>query len=159
MEPVLPDPITNYNRQVARQRFTQLETSLASVSAGESGLDAAYESASEELGRLDASLEEVARVVRPGGRFIVDVPSAPRRALGRRPASGWHGDTAAGPEDVARWAGSAWRVVRRRGVLFFPIHRVPSSVRGLFGGIDAMIGRTPVGRFSSYHVYELERRA
>jgi ubiquinone/menaquinone biosynthesis C-methylase UbiE len=110
---------------------------------------------------IAASLAEIARVLKPGGRLIVDIPSSHRRSLRRRKASdtGWHGETAASRADVERWAGSAWRVRRRRGLLALPIHRAPSGVRSLLRGADSLIGRTPLARWASYHVYDLERLA
>jgi len=104
-----------------------------------------------------AVLAEAARLVRPRGSFVFDIPSAPRRRLSRRPASGWHGDTAASLTDVRRWAGEAWRLRRWRGLVSFPIHRVPSRWRGAFGGLDALAGRSPLARWASYYVCELER--
>lgn len=105
-----------------------------------------------------AVLREAARIVRPGGSFIFDIPSAPRRALSGRPAEGWHGSTSASPAEIAAWCGDAWLPVRRRGVLFVPIHRFPSGMRPLFRGFDSLIGRSPLARWSSYYVCELRRR-
>lgn len=106
------------------------------------------------------SLQSIAQVVKGGGRLILDIPSKHRRALNRRRpgGSGWHGNTAAARDDIERWAGPHWRILRHRGILFFPIHRLPSIARPLFRGLDDWLGRSPLGRFSSYHVYELERR-
>jgi len=104
-----------------------------------------------------AVLAEAARLVRPGGRLIADIPSAPRRGLARRPASGWHGDTAATLADVRRWAGDAWRMRQWRGIVAIPIHRLPSALRAPLAGADALVGRTPLGRWSSYYVLRMER--
>jgi SAM-dependent methyltransferase len=104
-----------------------------------------------------AVLAEAARLVKPGGSLVFDVPSAPRRRLSRRPASGWHGDTSASLADVRRWAGGAWRLRRWRGIVFFPIHRVPPRWRRGFAGLDSLAGRTPLARWASYYVCELER--
>ena len=103
-------------------------------------------------------VREAARLVRPAGRFVFDVPSKARRDLGRRQPTGWHGDTSASLADVGRWAGAEWRLARWRGIVFFPVHRVPSGLRGALRPLDAAIGRTPLGRWSSYVVCELERR-
>lgn len=104
-----------------------------------------------------AVLQEAARIVRPGGSVIFDIPSAPRRALSGRPSGGWHGDTSASIAEVEGWGGHAWRLKRWRGILFFPIHRIPSRWREPLAGIDGVIGRSPVARWSSYYLCELER--
>jgi SAM-dependent methyltransferase len=110
---------------------------------------------------IRASFAEIARVLKRGGRLIVDIPSSHRRSMRRRKASetGWHGETAASQADIERWAGARWRVLRRRGVLVFPIHRAPGRLRGLLRGADSLIGRTPLARWASYHLYELEHLA
>jgi ubiquinone/menaquinone biosynthesis C-methylase UbiE len=105
------------------------------------------------------SIQAIAQVVQRGGHLILDIPSRHRRAL-NRPSSrpeGWHGNTAASYADVKDWGGAEWKIVERRGILFVPIHRLPTVVRPLFKRLDAWIGRTPLARFSSYHVYRLER--
>ena len=105
------------------------------------------------------SIRAVAQVVQRGGTLILDIPSQYRRALNRphsRPL-GWHANTAALYSDVKAWAGTEWRIIERRGILFVPIHRLPAFSRPLFKRLDALIGRTPLARFSSYHVYRLER--
>ncbi|WP_181373265.1 class I SAM-dependent DNA methyltransferase [Massilia glaciei] len=106
------------------------------------------------------SLAAIAGQVRAGGVLIVDIPSRHRRAMNRRrpSQSGWHGDTAATGADMARWAGPAWRIAERRGILFFPIHRLPSFARPLLRGLDRLIGCTWLARYASYHVYRLERQ-
>lgn len=105
------------------------------------------------------SLQALARVVEPGGCLVMDIPSQHRRALSRVRASvtPWHGSTAASRDDVARWAGPDWRIVRRRGILFLPVHRLPEFARSWFRSLDALIGRSALARYASYHVYLLER--
>ena len=109
---------------------------------------------------IKESLGGIARVVEAGGVLIMDIPSKHRRELGRRVSSesGWHGNTSATRADLERWAELHWRIIRRRGILFFPIHRFPSAIRPFFRKLDELIGRTPLARFSSYLIYQLERR-
>ena len=111
--------------------------------------------------QIEKTLQAAADVVRVGGRLIIDIPSQHRRSFNlRRPnADGWHGNTAATQTDIARWSGPHWRIVRRRGVLLLPIHRLPSVARPWFAGLDRLLGRTPLARYASYHVYALERLA
>jgi SAM-dependent methyltransferase len=95
--------------------------------------------------------------LRAGGLFIFDVPTALRRKLtGFRP-SGWHGGTALSWAEVHTLAGAGWRHRTDRGVLFFPIHRLPSRVRPAFRRVDDLIGMTPIKALSSYTVYCLEK--
>ncbi|MCB9497485.1 MAG: class I SAM-dependent methyltransferase [Fibrobacteria bacterium] len=104
-------------------------------------------------------LERASSLVEPGGHLIVDIPSRHRRRWKRRSpsATGWHGNTDATAADLRRWGAGRWALAGRRGLLTFPIHRLPSRWRPLLGGLDAWLGRTPLGRWSSYHVYRLER--
>jgi SAM-dependent methyltransferase len=106
---------------------------------------------------IESVLREVTRVVKPSGRFVFDIPSRARQDLGRRRPSGWHGDTSASLADVRRWAGDEWRLVRWRGIVFFPIHRVAPRLRRPLGRWDALVSRTPAARWSSYYVCELKR--
>lgn len=95
--------------------------------------------------------------LRPGGRFIFDAPSALRRKLtGFRPA-GWHAATALSDREVAAMSPDGWRRKGSRGVLFFPVHRVPPSIRPLLRPLDDLMGMTPMKRLSSYVIYCLER--
>ena len=105
------------------------------------------------------SLFQVCREqLQPGGFFIFDVPTALRRRLtGFRP-SGWHGGTVLSRAGVRALAGAGWRHREDRGVLFFPVHRLPSRIRSAFRRVDDLIGMTPLKALSSYTVYCLERK-
>lgn len=93
----------------------------------------------------------------PGGVFIFDAPTALRRKLtGFRP-TGWHGGTALTRAMVRSLAGAGWRRRAERGILFFPIHRLPSRVRPAFRRIDDLLGMTPLKAISSYSIHCLEK--
>lgn len=108
---------------------------------------------------IRAFLVEAARIIRPGGRLILDIPAAPRRRLSRRPASGWHGDTALDLATLRAWAGGRWEVRRVCGVMMLSVHRIPRFLRPWLARIDAWLGRTVLGRYASYYVVDLERQA
>ena len=98
---------------------------------------------------------EVARVLRPGGTFVVDVASARRRRSVRRPNSGWHGDTSLTRGEIAALAGGAGLALAGvAGVAMVPIHRVPSRLRGLALPADRLLCRIAPD-LSSYLVARL----
>lgn len=139
-------------------------SSLPSLDLPESGFTAAtcfHVFMHLEPDLVAASLAEIARVVRPDGRLVFDIPGRLRRSLGR-PRSrevSWHAETSAGPTEIALWAGSAWRVRRRTGLLVLPMHRAPGGVFAAAAVLDGWLGASPLQPLASYHVYELERRA
>lgn len=95
--------------------------------------------------------------LQPRGLFIFDVPNALRRKLTGFRASGWHGGTALSRAEVRNLAGAGWKQRAERGVLFFPIHRLPSRLRSAFRLIDDLVGMTPLKAISSYSLHCLEK--
>ena len=96
--------------------------------------------------------------VRRGGVLIMDAPSAWRRRLIRFQPSGWHGATSFTADQMKTIAGTGWRLRFIRGLLFFPVHRIPARFRSWFRPVDYFLGTTPLKWFSSYTLYCLERQ-
>lgn len=109
---------------------------------------------------ITESLQTLAGLIRPGGSLIMDLPSAQRRALKRSRSSStpWHANTAATSTQLQAWAGPAWRIVARRGILFLPIHRLPAFARAACQPLDTLLCNSPLGQWASYHVYQLQRQ-
>lgn len=110
-----------------------------------------------DIKTIQAFFESTAHIIPKRGRLIIDIPSKPRRSMGRRSLSGWHGDTSASIKDVESWIEPHWKIMRWRGILFFPIHRIPQRLRPLFINMDAWLGETWLAKYSSYYVLELVR--
>ena len=106
---------------------------------------------------LQSFLNDAARIISFGGRLIIDIPSEPRRSIGRRVRLGWHGNTSANLQTIQKWTQANWRIKRWQGILFFPIHRIPPCLRSFFMRFDALLGKTWLARYSSYYVIELVR--
>jgi hypothetical protein len=102
-------------------------------------------------------LQQAGQLIEKGGVLIVDIPSAPRRRIGSRSASGWHGDTAANLAQFALWAGPEWQISRWQGLLLFPIHRFPGWARPWLQSLDRLLCRSLLGRLASYYVIQLKR--
>ena len=95
--------------------------------------------------------------LQPGGSFIFDVPTSLRRKLSGFRPTGWHGGTALSWTEVLNLAGASWVHRLQRGVLFSPIHRLPSRVRPLFRCIDDLLCMTPLKAISSYSLHCLTK--
>ena len=108
---------------------------------------------------IESLTKAVRNHLRTGGFFIFDAPTAFRRKLTGFQPDGWHAGTALSPVEVCALAGLGWRLRRTRGVLFFPIHRLPSWSRPALRPLDDLIGITPLKALSSYTLYSLERTA
>lgn len=96
-------------------------------------------------------LAEVWRVLRPGGRFILDFPSLKRRQATRGHHDGnWHGSNAFSMQDWKKMAASNWQVTDSQGVLFLPIHRVPVAMRLPLAPFDTLLCRSHWKEYASY---------
>ncbi|TXF88118.1 class I SAM-dependent methyltransferase [Neolewinella aurantiaca] len=111
-----------------------------------------------EWSDLETLLWEAARIVKPGGKLIFDVPSEERRSLLGREQNNWHGANAFTDHDVRVLLGTTWKLKAVRGVAAFPVHRVPKRLRGALVGIDNLLCRTPLKTVASYRVYVIEKR-
>lgn len=109
---------------------------------------------------IAGSLQTLAGLIRPGGSLIIDLPSQQRRALkrGRTSSTPWHANTAATSAQLQAWAGPAWKIVTRRGILFLPVHRLPAFARAACQPLDTLLCKSPLGNWASYHVYLLQRQ-
>ena len=103
-------------------------------------------------------LEECHRVLKPGGVLIFDFPSAKRRKLARRNQDGWHGNTAMVLNEVESLAPEGLKMTAERGILFLPIHVLPSSLRRVWLPLDNLLCRSWLKPWASYTAVKFVKR-
>lgn len=102
-------------------------------------------------------LKESHHKLNENGRLIFDFPSLKRRRLFNYKNKGWHGSNALSIKDIENLIKSDWKIKQYQGILFLPIHRLPSSMRPLLQKIDTLFCKTFLKEYSSYLVIELEK--
>ncbi len=103
-------------------------------------------------------IDEAHRILRPGGMFIFDFPSKSRRALFNKQKEGWHGASGYTIDEITKQAGEKLRIKTYYGVLFFPIHRLPSWLRKYFFHFDSILCRSIFKKYASYLVIVLVKK-
>ncbi len=107
-----------------------------------------------------AIFREVNRILKPGGTFIFDYPSAERRKLTRYKAKNWHGGNHFKSREMRTLIQKHhWITKTKRGVLFLPIHQFSTKIRKLFFPLDQLAARSPVKRYSSYLIQVIQKPA
>ena len=107
--------------------------------------------------QIKAVFEEAARIIKPGGRFVFDIPSKKRRELTGYQAENWHAAQSLSIEDIGTIDSTTWQLQRYTGVLFLPVHRLPTGLRAPLRWVDDLLCRSPWREYSSYLVVEMLR--
>ena len=104
-------------------------------------------------------LNEAHRLLVKDGLFIVDFPSAKRRSFGQRKvnATHWHGSNAQNTADLLSLGNGKWKLVAKRGILFFPIHRFPVRMRSFMRFFDNLLCRSFLKGYASYVIVVLQK--
>lgn len=104
---------------------------------------------------IKSILREASRLLRPGGRLIFDIPSAPRRRLLHKERSDWHGSTSLSRRDVEEMSRGLFTLRRSAGIMMLPVHKLPARLRPMMLGVDKALCASPLKAYSSYLIYEL----
>ena len=107
---------------------------------------------------MDKIMAEAHRVLKSGGHFIFDIPSAKRRALTRFRPNGWHGANSESISTILKTCHNDWDLKAFHGIAFFPIHWIPVRFRRFFIALDTFFGSTFLKEYSSHLVIILKKR-
>ncbi len=103
-------------------------------------------------------LQEMQRLLKPGGYFVFDFPSAHRRSLLGQTSTGWHAATSFRISDIRHHIDQQWKLVVYRGVAFLPIHRVPMFMRSILLPLDELLSKSPIRHYASYLIVVLQKK-
>lgn len=103
-------------------------------------------------------IAEAHRILKPGGKFIFDIPSRQRRQLLHHKQESWHGGTHLSKAEVLEMSSELFDMGRTRGIMMMPVHKLPAGLRKSMRALDFALANSPLKQYSSYIVYELIKR-
>jgi len=103
-------------------------------------------------------LEESHRKLNTNGTLIFDFPSKKRRLATNYKSKNWHAANQFSIEEILKMTEANWILKNYKGILFIPIHRIPSPIRNLFIKIDSYLCRSFLKEYASYIIIELEKK-
>ena len=108
--------------------------------------------------KVGAIVREAHRLLEPGGIFVFDVPSAPRRRITGHQQKDWHGNNAFTQAMVKELLAKDWELEQIQGILFLPLHRIPRALRKSCFFIDRLLCQSPCWPYASYWMIKARKR-
>ena len=150
--------------QVAKQKFPVKELKVSD--AENTGFETGYFDQIFSLhvfmhlskGKTERVLNETCRILRTGGRFIFDFPSAKRRNLINFSRENWHGANDYSIQELKKSTAENWIIRSYSGILFIPIHRLPRFLRKFLLPLDSWLCKSFLKEYSSYLIVVLEKK-
>lgn len=91
------------------------------------------------------------------GILIFDYPTKARRKT-VSPQQDWHAGNTFTAKEISHLSNEKWNTKSTTGILLFPIHRLPKSLRKFFLPLDILLCRTFLKKYASYQIVVLEKR-
>lgn len=102
--------------------------------------------------------KEVHRILKPGGHFIMDIPSQKRRNLLHHKQQSWHGGTELSTADLLEIAKGMFDCKASHGIMMLPVHKLPEGIRKPLVGFDFFMANGWLKEYSSYLVYDFIKK-
>jgi ubiquinone/menaquinone biosynthesis C-methylase UbiE len=98
------------------------------------------------------------RITAEGGCLVVDFPNKNRRKYSGN-KTGWHAATSFTVKDFAAFAQThGWSMQTYTGLLLFPVHRLPPTIRSLFFWTDTFLCNIFTKKYASYLLVKLYKK-
>lgn len=102
--------------------------------------------------------DEVWRILKPQGHFIMDIPSQKRRKLLHHKQQSWHGGTELSTADLLGFISDKYDLRKKFGIMMLPVHKLPKCMRKPLTGMDYMMANCFLKEYSSYLVYDFVKK-
>lgn len=102
-------------------------------------------------------LNEAHRILKKEGTLIIDIPSKKRRKFTNYKADNWHGANDYTIEELKGICKNKWHIEKHYGIAYFPIHRIPNSLRVPLIKIDNLLCRSIFKEYASYLIVVLKK--
>lgn len=80
-----------------------------------------------------------------------------RRRRNHASTESWHAYNSFDAEEIKFLFRDQWTIIETRGILFFPVHRIPKYLRWLFLPLDNLLSRTFLKKWASYQIIVLQK--
>lgn len=111
----------------------------------------------QNIKETEAFLNECYSKLNKKGTLIFDYPTKRRRKV-VSPQEDWHAGNCFTPKKISELSEKRWKIENTTGILLFPIHRIPKSLRKFFLPLDILLCKTFLKNWASYHIAILEKR-
>lgn len=102
-------------------------------------------------------LNECHKKLNNDGILIFDFPTKARNKIPSTQED-WHANNAFSTDEISELLKNNWKIIETKGVLFFPVHRIPKRFRKIFLPLDIMICRTFLKKWASYQIIALKKK-
>jgi 2-polyprenyl-3-methyl-5-hydroxy-6-metoxy-1,4-benzoquinol methylase len=106
--------------------------------------------------KTKAFLDECYQKLGKNRALIFDYPTKNRRKA-VSPQEDWHANNSFTTSEIAHFSNDQWKIKNTTGILLFPIHRIPKSIRTYFLPLDIFLCKTFLRNWASYQVVVLEK--
>ena len=107
---------------------------------------------------FEKTINEVYRILSKNGTFVFDIPVKNRRKILNQSKADWHAALSFDQKEIEKLINNKFEIKRKFGILFIPIHRIPTQFRKFFLTFDFLLSNFGLLKnFSSYHIYELKK--
>jgi len=103
-------------------------------------------------------INEAHRILKPGGRFIFDIPSKRRREFLHHKQASWHGGTQLTTAEVTSMTTDLFTLKSTHGIMMLPVHKLPVIIRQPLVKMDYAIANSALREYSSYLLFELVKK-